>query len=202
VTETSDATLSNLLKENRRFEPPKELAEAANVTADAYERAEADRLAYWEEQAKRLSWATPWDTVLDRQPPFAKWFVGGQLNAAYNCVDRHVEAGHGEQVAFHWEGEPGDSRTITYADLHREVCRAADLRAIDRDRRTAPDCSRTRRAVPAIRPPRVHAGRHGHGSGVRSRSTGDDRQSGGRHDRRSAGEPGGPGPPAARSCGA
>ena len=64
--------------------------------------------------------------MLDWQPPFAKWFVDGKLNVAYNCVDRHVEAGHGEQVAFHWEGEPGDSRTITYADLQREVCKAAN----------------------------------------------------------------------------
>ena len=64
--------------------------------------------------------------MLDWQPPFAKWFVGGQLNAAYNCVDRHVEAGRGDKVAFHWEGEPGDTRTITYADLLRDVCRAAN----------------------------------------------------------------------------
>jgi acetyl-CoA synthetase len=127
VTETSsDATLSNLLKENRRFEPPEDLAAAANVKADAYEQAQADRLAYWEEQAGRLSWAKPWDTVLDWQPPFAKWFVGGELNAAYNCVDRHVEAGKGDKVAYHWEGEPGDTRTITYADLLRDVCRAAN----------------------------------------------------------------------------
>ncbi len=126
MTETSDATLSNLLKENRRFEPPQELAEAANVKADAYERANADRLAFWSDQAERLTWATKWDTVLDWQPPFAKWFVGGQLNAAYNCVDRHVEAGNGEKVAFHWEGEPGDTRTITYADLLRDVCKAAN----------------------------------------------------------------------------
>ena len=104
MTEINDATLSNLLHENRRFEPPKELAEAANVKADAYERAKADRLAFWEAQAERLSWAKKWDTVLDWQPPFAKWFVGGQLNAAYNCVDRHVEAGRGDKVAYHWEG--------------------------------------------------------------------------------------------------
>jgi acetyl-CoA synthetase len=126
VTEINDATLSNLLRENRRFEPPKELADAANVKADAYERAKADRLEYWEEQAERLTWAKKWDTVLDWQPPFAKWFVGGQLNAAYNCVDRHVEAGRGDKVAFHWEGEPGDTRTITYSDLLGDVCRAAN----------------------------------------------------------------------------
>jgi acetyl-CoA synthetase len=126
VTETSDATLSNLLRENRRFEPPEVLVEAANVKADAYERAKADRLAYWEEQAGRLTWAKKWDTVLDWELPFAKWFVGGQLNAAYNCVDRHVEAGRGDKVAYHWEGEPGDTRTITYADLLRDVCKAAN----------------------------------------------------------------------------
>jgi acetyl-CoA synthetase len=126
VTETSDATLSNLLKENRRFEPPQELAEAANVKADTYEAAKADRLAFWAEQAERLTWATKWDTVLDWQAPFAKWFVGGTLNAAYNCVDRHVEAGKGDKVALHWEGEPGDTRTITYADLLRDVCKAAN----------------------------------------------------------------------------
>ncbi len=107
MTETSsDATLSNLSRETRRFEPPKDLAEAANVTAEAYERAKADRLAYWEEQAGRLSWAKPWDTVLDWQPPFAKWFVGGELNAAYNCVDRHVEAGRGGHGAGPWGGAP------------------------------------------------------------------------------------------------
>ncbi len=127
MTETpnSDATLSNLLHETRRFPPPADLAATANVTADAYQAAAADRLGFWAEQARRLSWAKDWDQVLDWRLPFAKWFVGGQLNAAYNCVDRHVEAGRGDKVAFHWEGEPGDTRTITYADLLREVSRVA-----------------------------------------------------------------------------
>jgi acetyl-CoA synthetase len=120
-------TLENLLREDRRFPPPRPLADSANVKADAYEEAQRDRLAFWEKQARRLHWAKEWDTVLDwSNPPFAKWFVGGQLNAAYNCVDRHVEAGLGDRVAFYWEGEPGDSRTITYADLHRSVCQAAN----------------------------------------------------------------------------
>src|SRR5215475_10063344 len=123
---SADATLSNLLHETRRFAPPAEIAAGANVTADAYRAAGADRLGFWAEQARRLSWAKEWDQVLDWQPPFAKWFVGGQLNAAYNCVDRHVEAGRGDKVAFYWEGEPGDSRTITYADLKAAVCRAAN----------------------------------------------------------------------------
>jgi acetyl-CoA synthetase len=125
-TPTSDATLSNLLHETRRFPPPDDLAAAANVTAEAYQVADSDRLAFWAEQARRLSWARPWDTTLEWDLPFAKWFVGGQLNAAYNCVDRHVEAGRGDKVAYHWEGEPGDTRTITYADLLRDVCRAAN----------------------------------------------------------------------------
>jgi acetyl-CoA synthetase len=120
-------TLANLLQETRQFPPPAELAAAANVTAEAYDRADADRLAFWEQQARRLYWHRDWDTVLDwSNPPFAKWFVGGQLNIAYNCLDRHVEAGLGDRVAIHWEGEPGDTRTITYGDLHREVCRAAN----------------------------------------------------------------------------
>jgi acetyl-CoA synthetase len=124
---TSPDALSNLLQENRRFDPPPELAATANATAELYEVAAKDRLAFWADQAGALSWAQPWTEVLDwSNPPFAKWFVGGRLNVAYNCVDRHVEAGHGAQVAFHWEGEPGDTRTVTYADLHREVCRAAN----------------------------------------------------------------------------
>ncbi|GAB2758232.1 acetate--CoA ligase [Nocardioides pakistanensis] len=124
----SDETLSNLMREERRFEPPAELAASANLTAEAYERASADRLAFWEEQAERLDWAQRWDKVLDwDNPPFAKWYVGGKLNAAYNCVDRHVEAGRGDKVAFHWVGEPDDdTRTITYADLQEEVSKAAN----------------------------------------------------------------------------
>ncbi|HEX4688783.1 MAG TPA: acetate--CoA ligase, partial [Nocardioides sp.] len=86
----------------------------------------ADRLAFWEKQADRLTWAGRWNQVLDWQPPFAKWFVGGQLNASVNCVDRHVADGHGDQVAFYWEGEPGDTRTVTYRQLKDEVCRAAN----------------------------------------------------------------------------
>jgi len=120
-------TLSNLLRETRRFAPPADLAAAANVTADAYAEAERDRLAFWEKQADRLTWSKRWDTTLEWNPPFAKWFVGGELNIAYNCVDRHVEAGRGDKVAYHWEGEPeGDTRTLTYSDLLREVSKAAN----------------------------------------------------------------------------
>ncbi|MGY1694832.1 acetate--CoA ligase [Geodermatophilus sp. SYSU D00814] len=113
--------------EGRRFPAPQELAASANVGPDVYERAEADRLAFWEEAARRLTWTQDWDQVLDwSNPPFAKWFVGGKLNVAYNCLDRHVEAGYGDQVAYHWEGEPGDTRTLTYAQLTEEVCKAAN----------------------------------------------------------------------------
>jgi acetyl-CoA synthetase len=113
--------------EGRRFPAPAELTAGANVGPDVYARAEGDRLAFWAEAAHRLTWTKEWDQVLDwSDPPFAKWFVGGELNVAYNCVDRHVEDGHGDQVAYHWEGEPGDTRTITYAQLQDEVCRAAN----------------------------------------------------------------------------
>jgi len=124
----SSETLANLSNEERRFEPPEDLAKDANVTADWYDEAAADRLAFWEKQAERLSWDQKWDRVLDwDDPPFAKWFVGGTLNAAYNCVDRHVEDGKGDKVALHWVGEPeDDTRDITYAELKDEVCRAAN----------------------------------------------------------------------------
>ncbi|GIF05287.1 acetate--CoA ligase [Actinoplanes siamensis] len=120
-------TLENLYSETRQFPPPADLAAAANVKAEAYEDAASDRLAYWARQAERLTWAKPWDQVLDwSNPPFAKWFVGGELNVAYNCVDRHVEAGNGDKVAIHWEGEPGDTRTVTYAELLKLVSQAAN----------------------------------------------------------------------------
>jgi acetyl-CoA synthetase len=124
----SDETLSNLLHEERRFAPPEDLAASANVTEDWYAKADDDRLAFWAEQAERLDWDTKWDRVLDwDDPPFAKWFVGGTLNASVNCLDRHVAAGKGDKVAFHWEGEPeGDTRSITYAELKDEVCKAAN----------------------------------------------------------------------------
>ncbi|NUW44744.1 acetate--CoA ligase [Nonomuraea rhodomycinica] len=124
---TEPQALSNLLQENRRFAPPADLAAAANVTEAAYGEAAADRLAFWEGAADRLTWAKRWDDTLEWNPPFAKWFVGGELNVAYNCVDRHVEEGRGDKVAYYWEGEPeGDSRVLTYADLQREVSKAAN----------------------------------------------------------------------------
>jgi acetyl-CoA synthetase len=109
------------------YPPPPEFAAQANAGVQLYSEAEADRLAFWAEQANRLSWDTPFTEVLDwSDAPFAKWFVGGKLNVAYNCVDRHVEAGNGDRVAILWEGEPGDSRTLTYSELLAEVCKAAN----------------------------------------------------------------------------
>ncbi|MGZ8735907.1 MAG: acetate--CoA ligase [Nocardioides sp.] len=124
----TDETLSNLMNEERRFAPPEDLVAGANVTDDWYAQASDDRLGFWEKQADRLDWDQKWDQVLDwDDPPFAKWFVNGTLNASVNCVDRHVANGLGDRVAIHWVGEPeGDSRTITYAELQDEVCKTAN----------------------------------------------------------------------------
>ena len=122
----SDDALANLLQEDRTFPPSPEFAAQANAQASMYDEAATDRLAFWAEQARRLDWAEPWTEVLDwSNAPFARWFVDGKLNVAYNCVDRHVESGHGDQIALHFEGEPGDTRDITYAELQREVSKAA-----------------------------------------------------------------------------
>ncbi|MEV0630551.1 acetate--CoA ligase [Nonomuraea wenchangensis] len=122
--------LSNLLQENRRFAPPADLAASANVTAAAYDEAAADSLSFWEHAAERLTWAKRWDRTLEWNPPFAKWFIGGELNVAYNCVDRHVEEGRGDKVAYYWEGEPeDDTRVLTYNDLKTEVSKAANALA-------------------------------------------------------------------------
>ncbi|GAA3574556.1 acetate--CoA ligase [Kribbella ginsengisoli] len=122
----SDA-LSNLMHEERRFEPPAELAANANVKADAYAAAEEDFEGFWAGQAKRISWAVePTETLDWSNAPFAKWYADGKLNAAYNCVDRHVENGLGDKVAYYFEGEPGDTREITYAQLKDEVSKAAN----------------------------------------------------------------------------
>ncbi len=128
------STISTLQSEDRTYDPPTEFH--ANVGPEAFDRAEADPIAFWEDAAHRLDWATPWHTPLVWSPPVddggggltvpeAQWFVGGRLNVAVNCVDRHVAAGRGDKVALHVEGEPGDRRTLTYADLQREVSRAA-----------------------------------------------------------------------------
>jgi acetyl-CoA synthetase len=130
----TEATAGNLeqeleaLLEVEKFPPPEDFRANAVVQDPAiYDEAERDPEAFWAKQAEALDWAEPWEQVLDwSNPPFAKWFVGGKLNASYNCLDRHVEAGRGDRVAFHWRGEEGEERDITYADLHRDVQRFAN----------------------------------------------------------------------------
>lgn len=118
-------TIENLYSENRTFPPPAAFAERAAPAAELYEIARRDRLGYWEREAERLEWRIRWSQVLDdSDAPFYRWFTGGQLNVTESCLDRHLEK-HGDRVAFHWEGEPGDERTITYRDLHAEVCQLA-----------------------------------------------------------------------------
>ena len=122
----TEDSLSNLSHETRTFAPSAEFAAQANAKANLYDEAEADRLGFWEKQAKNLHWDAPWSEVLDWQAPYAKWFVGGKLNASFNALDRHVNEGRGSRVAFHFEGEPGDTRTITYSDLLVEVKKTAN----------------------------------------------------------------------------
>ena len=120
--------IDHLLTENRRFAPSPEFAADAVATAELYAQADADREAFWAEQARALHWHTPFTQVLDwSNPPFAQWFADGELNVAYNCLDRHVEAGNGDRIALLWEGEPGDSRRVTYAELTDEVKRVANV---------------------------------------------------------------------------
>ena len=120
--------IDHLLTENRRFAPSPDFAAAAVGAAELYDQADADREGFWAEQARALHWHTPFTQVLDwSNPPFAQWFADGELNVAYNCLDRHVEAGNGDRVALLWEGEPGDSRRITYAELTDEVKRVANV---------------------------------------------------------------------------
>ena len=119
-------SLANLGHENRLFPPSAEFIAQANAQASMYDEAEKDRLAFWEKQAHELQWDTPWTTVLDWKVPFAKWFVGGKINASVNALDRHVAQGRGDRVAFFFEGEPGDTRTITYAQLLTEVKKTAN----------------------------------------------------------------------------
>jgi acetyl-CoA synthetase len=124
------ATIENLLREDRTFPPPPAFTAAANAGDPAiYERTESDEgfEAFWAEESHRLDWIEPWTQVLDWSgAPFAKWFVGGKLNVSVNCLDRHVANGLGDRVAYHWEGEPGDQRTITYRELLEETCRMAN----------------------------------------------------------------------------
>jgi acetyl-CoA synthetase len=119
-------SLENLSTENRTFPPSTAFAEQANASNDLYAHADKDRLAFWDEQANALSWHKKWDKTLQWDSPFAQWFVGGKINASVNAVDRHVAEGNGDRIAFHFEGEPGDTRTISYAQLLADVSKAAN----------------------------------------------------------------------------
>ena len=117
--------LDTLLSESRRFPPSPEFAARAGGTAELYRRAAADRLGFWEQEARTLEWSAPWSSVLEWTPPHARWFVGGKLNVSVNCLDRHLSGPRRNKAALIWEGEPGDRRTLTYWELSREVNRAA-----------------------------------------------------------------------------
>ena len=137
------------LLDQETFDPPETFVREAQISdAGIYEEAEGDWKGFWEQQADALDWSQKWDTVVDdSDPPFYKWFTGGTLNVSYNCVDRHVEAGNGDRVAFHWHGEEGETRDVTYADLHRDVQKFANALK-DRGHRQG----RRRRHLPADDP--------------------------------------------------
>jgi acetyl-CoA synthetase len=128
----SQPTIESILHENRLFHPTSEFSQKAHIKSledyhRLYEKAKADPQAFWADLAEsELHWFQKWDTVLDWQPPFAEWFVNGKLNISYNCLDRHLTTWRRNKAALIWEGEPGDSRTLTYAQLHREVCQFAN----------------------------------------------------------------------------
>jgi acetyl-CoA synthetase len=127
VAQETQATIAALLAEDRTFPPPPAFKAHALIKDDEiYRRAAADPERFWAEAAESLDWYKRWDTVLEWDLPFAKWFVGGQLNVSVNCLDRHVKAGKGDRVAYYYEGEPGDQRAITYAELLTEVCKCAN----------------------------------------------------------------------------
>jgi acetyl-CoA synthetase len=123
---SNSESLENLSTENRTFLPSTEFAAQANAKIDLYAHADQDRLAFWEEQANDLSWHKKWDKTLQWDSPFAQWFVGGKINATVNALDRHVASGNGNRIAFHFEGEPGDIRTISYSQLLADVSKAAN----------------------------------------------------------------------------
>jgi acetyl-CoA synthetase len=124
---SSGPAIENLYSEQRTFPPPADFAEQAIIGDPAvYDEAERDVEAWWASHAGQLRWTKPWEVICQWDPPFARWFDGGQLNVSDNCVDRHIDDGHGSQVAYYWEGEPGDTRQITYSQLRDEVCRFAN----------------------------------------------------------------------------
>ncbi len=132
ATVTESHTIESVLNESRLFAPSPEFAAAAHVNGEAEldrlrAEAEADPEAFWADKAAHLHWFRKWDRVLEWNAPFAKWFVGGKINVSYNCLDRHLDSWRKNKAAIIWEGEPGDTRTLTYQQLHREVCRFANV---------------------------------------------------------------------------
>ena len=125
--QTRDITIESLMSEDRSFPPPEAFRAQANVSSESiYEEAERDLEGYWAKQAEKLDWFRPYDTVLEWNAPYAKWFIGGKLNISYNCLDRHVRNGGGEKIAYYWEAEDGDRKEISFAQLLEDVCRCAN----------------------------------------------------------------------------
>ncbi len=125
-------SITSVLQETRVFPPPDEFARKAHIGSLAqyealWNRAKDDPAGFWGDQAKLLDWSTPWSDVLEWKPPFARWFVGGKLNASYNCVDRHCHGPNRNKAAIIWEGEPGERRVLRYQDLLREVSKFANV---------------------------------------------------------------------------
>ena len=124
----ADKAIEVLLHERRNFPPPKDFKKSANAkNTGVYNSARRDPLAFWAKAAKDLHWYKPWKKVLEWKIPWAKWFIGGKLNASYNCLDRHVNSSRKNKAAIIWEGEPGDSRVLTYHDVWREVNKFANV---------------------------------------------------------------------------
>ncbi len=175
---TQSSALDTLGSETRTFPPPDRFVRQANVTDPSiYERADRDFEGFWAEHARTLDWRKPFTKVLEWEVPYAKWFADGQLNVSENCLDRHVKAGKGAKVAYHWEGEPGDTRTLTYQDLLDETQRCANalkqlgIRKGDRVAIYMPirgTSSRSRR-TPTTRSPRRRRSRRCWSSAARSR---------------------------------
>src|SRR6478672_9575533 len=138
MTSPAPSTITSVLKENRSFPPPAEFSAKAHIKSLAEQeklvkQAHDDPEGFWAKQAERLTWFKKWDRVLEWNEPFAKWFVGGQLNVSYNCLDRHLETAIANKAALIWEGEPagpgkpGEQRTLTFKQLHHEVCQFANM---------------------------------------------------------------------------
>ncbi len=126
--QANNQTVDALLQENRIFKPAAGFVKQALIKdAAIFEEAKQNREEFWGKWAQKLEWFSPWHKILEWQAPYAQWFVGGKLNASYNCLDRHIKAGLGKKMAFIWEGEPGDQRTITYQDLYNEVNKLANV---------------------------------------------------------------------------